>query len=123
MEVVGKGGVAGGEAFMLDAGKTPGWAGATPLLGAFGCPKESWVAPAQQSGKGSVCEVFCPCPLERNRRRGGNTCRSSTSPPQHVKREYELEEPVALWSRSTPRLWTPPRITSSILGGRSCSRR
>ena len=26
---------------ILDAGKTPGWAGATPLLGAFGCPKES----------------------------------------------------------------------------------
>ena len=27
---------------ILDAGKTPSWAGATPLLGAFGCPKESW---------------------------------------------------------------------------------
>jgi hypothetical protein len=26
----------------LDTGKTPEWAGATPLLGAFGCPKESW---------------------------------------------------------------------------------
>jgi hypothetical protein len=24
---------------IVDAGKTPSWAGATPLLGAFGCPK------------------------------------------------------------------------------------
>ena len=32
---------------ILDAGKTPSWAGATPLLGAFGCPKNRGVAPAQ----------------------------------------------------------------------------
>ena len=32
---------------ILDAGKTPSWAGATPLLGAFGCPKNHGVAPAQ----------------------------------------------------------------------------
>jgi hypothetical protein len=35
------------------------------------------VAPAPQTGKGSVCEVFCPCPSKRKKRKG------------------ELEEPVA----------------------------
>jgi hypothetical protein len=34
--------VAHGAAFTMDTGKTLGWAGVTPLLGAFGCPKESW---------------------------------------------------------------------------------
>ena len=48
---------------ILDAGKTPSWAGATPLLGAFGCPKNHGVAPAQ----GTECaflftDVFCPRP-------------------------------------------------------------
>jgi hypothetical protein len=38
------------------------------------------VAPAPQTGKGSVCEVFCPRPLKRKSGRGGNTCRSSTNP-------------------------------------------
>jgi len=42
MEVIGKVEVARGATINLDAGKTLGWAGATPLLGAFGCPKESW---------------------------------------------------------------------------------
>jgi len=32
---------------------------------------------------------------KRKKRKGGNTCRSSQT-PQQLKREYELEEPVAL---------------------------
>ena len=62
-------------------GKTPGWAGATPLLGAFGCPKESWgrSSPANR-------EVLClrsalPASKEEKEEKGGNTCRSSTSLP------------------------------------------
>jgi hypothetical protein len=35
-------------------------------------------------------------------------------PPQQVKREYEVEEPVALVVEKYPRLSTAPRITSSI---------
>ena len=43
---------------ILDTGKTPSWAGATPLLGAFGCPKNRGVAPAQ----GTECAfLFRPC--------------------------------------------------------------
>ena len=43
---------------ILDAGKTPSWAGATPLLGAFGCPKNHGVAPAQ----GTKCAfLFAEC--------------------------------------------------------------
>ena len=43
---------------LLDAGKTPSWAGATPLLGAFGCPKNHGVAPAQ----GTKCAfLFAEC--------------------------------------------------------------
>jgi hypothetical protein len=42
---------------ILAAGKTPSWAGATPLLGAFGCPKNHGVAPAQGTE--------CAFPLQR----------------------------------------------------------
>jgi hypothetical protein len=40
---------------ILGAGKTPNWAGATPFLGAFGCPKNLGVAPARHAG----VPVFC----------------------------------------------------------------
>src|SRR5882724_2942166 len=43
-------------------------------------PRNRGVAPAPQIGKGSVCEVFRPRPVKRKRRRGGDICRSSTSP-------------------------------------------
>jgi hypothetical protein len=41
----------------LHAGKTLGWAGATPLLGAFSRPKYRGVAPARHAGS---VTVFCP---------------------------------------------------------------
>src|SRR6266850_2496458 len=36
--------------------------------------KNRGVAPARQTGKSSVCEVFCPRPVKRKRRKGGNIC-------------------------------------------------
>ena len=43
---------------ILDTGKTPSWAGATPLLGASGCPKNRGIAPAQ----GTQCAfLFAEC--------------------------------------------------------------
>jgi hypothetical protein len=41
----------------LHAGKTLGWAGATPLLTASSRPKFSGVAPARHAGS---VTVFCP---------------------------------------------------------------
>jgi hypothetical protein len=41
----------------LHAGKTPGWAGATPLLGAFSRPKYRGIAPARPEQLGAM---FCP---------------------------------------------------------------
>jgi hypothetical protein len=80
----------------LDAGKTPGWAGATPVLAAFGWPTLRGVAPAPQTGKLSVCEVFCPRPVKTKKEKRRKHMSIINKPPQHVKREYELEEPVAL---------------------------
>jgi hypothetical protein len=39
----------------LHAGKTLGWAGATPLLTAFSRPKFGGVAPARHAGSVTVC--------------------------------------------------------------------
>src|SRR6266436_182771 len=58
--------------------------------------KNRGVAPARQTGKGSVCEVFCPCPGKRKKEKRRKLMSIINKPPQHVKREYELEEPVAL---------------------------
>ncbi len=41
----------------MHAGKTLGWAGATPLLGAFSRPKYRGIAPARPQQLGAV---FCP---------------------------------------------------------------
>jgi hypothetical protein len=41
----------------LHAGKTLGWAGATPLLTAFSRPKVCGVAPARHAGN---VTMFCP---------------------------------------------------------------
>ncbi len=46
-----------GKAKKLHAGKTLGWAGATPLLTAFSRPNQSEVAPARHAGS---VTVFCP---------------------------------------------------------------
>jgi hypothetical protein len=65
-------------------------------LGAFGCPKESWgrSSPRKQ-GKALFAKCFARAD-KRKRRRGGKQMSIINKPPQHVKREYELEEPVAL---------------------------
>lgn len=96
MEVIGKVEVARGATINLDTGKRPGWAGATPHLGAFGCPKESW-GRSSPANKGSFC-LRSVLPVSRwekeeNRRKHMSII---NKPPRHVKREYELEEPVAL---------------------------
>jgi hypothetical protein len=41
----------------MHAAKTPGWAGATPLLTASSRPNQSGVAPARHAGS---VTVFCP---------------------------------------------------------------
>jgi hypothetical protein len=41
----------------MHAGKTLGWPGATPLLGAFSRPKVGGVAPGRHRG---TVTVFCP---------------------------------------------------------------
>jgi hypothetical protein len=75
--------------------------------------KNRGVAPAPQTGKCSVCEVFCPCPGKReSKRRKQKHMSIINKPPQHVKRECELEEPVALVVEKYPRLSTARRITS-----------
>jgi hypothetical protein len=40
--------------------------------------------------------VFCPRLVKRKRRRRRKHMSIINKPPEHVKREYELEEPVAL---------------------------
>src|SRR6266849_6103435 len=50
--------------------------------------KNHEVAPAPQTGKGSVCEMFYPRPVKEEM--GRITCRPSTSHQQR-KRAYELE--------------------------------
>ena len=48
---------------ILDAGKTPSWAGATPLLGAFGCPKNHGGRSSPGNGmRVPFTDVFCPRP-------------------------------------------------------------
>ena len=58
--------------------------------------KNRGVAPALQTGKGSVCEVFRPRPLKSKERKWRKHMSIINKPPQHVKREYQSEEPVAL---------------------------
>src|SRR5207253_8738372 len=55
-----------------------GWS--DPTFGSQRLAKTSWGRSSPQTGNGSVCEVFCPCPGNRKKRKGGTTCRSSTSP-------------------------------------------
>ena len=50
--------------------------------------------------KRSVCQVFCPRPVKQEKEEKRRKHMSIINkPPQHVKREYELEEPVALVRR------------------------
>ena len=96
-EVVGSLEVAHDATIDLDAGKTPEWAGATPHLEAFGCPKESWgrssPANSERLGLPSVLPVSSG---QRKRRKVGELMSIINKPPEMVKREYELQEPIAV---------------------------
>ena len=79
---------------ILDTGKTPSWAGATPLLGAFGCPKNRGVAPAQGTECAFLFQCFCPRPGNRIAQQGGRICRSSTNDRNSLRESTRLEDIV-----------------------------
>jgi len=88
--------VAHGAAFNLDAGNTLGWAGATPFLAAFGCPKRT-VGSLQPRKQGKALFAKCLTRVQVGERgEKEQTHVDHQQAPQHVKREYELEESVAL---------------------------
>src|SRR6202166_3346648 len=64
---------------ILDAGKTLSWAGATPLLGAFGCPRNRGVAPARGTECAFLLDRVLPASREADNSQGGRICRSSTN--------------------------------------------
>src|SRR6266436_5911856 len=54
------------------------------------------VAPAQCTGNGSVHQVFCPRPVRPGRNKEGEIMSIIHSPPEMAKREYALQEPIAV---------------------------
>jgi len=76
------------------------------------------VAPAQRTGKASVPLRFARAELGQGERKGeGETMSIINKPPEMVKREYELQEPiaVAIEKYATFIQSTPDHVVNSAL--------
>ena len=80
-----------GATFNLDTGKTLGWAGATPLLGAFGCPKESWGRSSPANMALLCLRSVLPVSSEGKRTRWRNTRRSSNNATAQNKSHFRRQ--------------------------------
>lgn len=118
----------------LGAGKTPCWAGATPLLGASGCPKRisgslqpapSSSGPcfaAQESGHAS-CNAACNTSCLKRGEKTLALLKAPSKQPKTTTVQVRLEEEVRRILNSTLSSSTQTRVTSRAKRSSSCSDR
>src|SRR6266852_9087831 len=72
---------------ILDTGKTPEWAGATPLR----CHRNRGGRSSPVNRERLCSPCVCPSPVKPRRDKEGEVMSIINKPPEMVKREYELQ--------------------------------